>query len=408
MASRRSGRGGRAREGRQREHRPHILGPRVYRAGRSRYWRADLRPWGGGRIAVRNPKHPGWPTHGERTEDEDIARAWSWAYVDMLRDGVRSRLLGTGRARKVGEAMDDYLAHRMETVAPNTYSADRTALAHLATWAGRERRVDRIVARAAPAGFVALQELFGALSRKGYEPTTLYTYRKSMSTFFRWLGGANPASEVALPKTGRTDPDIFTDEDLAELRKAADRVDAARGHKPPSARLMLELAAATGCRQEELYALEWRRFSAEKRTVRIVHQLDRNTLRPVALKGKLARTTLVLPDWWDGGWYDPDARGLVLCRADGRPVGYRPQRHLIDRIYDAAGLNAPGRGYHALRHLYARRFIEQGGRLEELQRSLGHKSIRTTEAVYSHLSADTAAENARRRIYREEGLRVVR
>lgn len=63
---------------------------------RGRYWHADLRPWSGGRVPLRDPKAKGWPLKGERTEDEDVARRWAWAYVDRdaagsLRDAARRR-----------------------------------------------------------------------------------------------------------------------------------------------------------------------------------------------------------------------------------------------------------------------------------------------------------------------------
>ena len=50
---------------------PAELGPRVYRKGR--WWQVDLRPWRYGRPTMRNPKHPGWPDTGERTELQDVA-----------------------------------------------------------------------------------------------------------------------------------------------------------------------------------------------------------------------------------------------------------------------------------------------------------------------------------------------
>ena len=68
-------------------------------------------------------------------------------------------------------------------------------------------------------------------------------------------------------------------------------------------------------------------------------------------------------------------------------------------MYDLAEVNAEGQAWHALRHTYARRFVEAGGRLEELQHSLGHSSIRTTETCYGHFTDDTAASMARLRIY---------
>jgi integrase len=68
-------------------------------------------------------------------------------------------------------------------------------------------------------------------------------------------------------------------------------------------------------------------------------------------------------------------------------------------ILDLAGLNEDGVGYHSFRHTYARIFIESGGRFEELQKSLRHSSIVTTETLYGHFHEDVAAKLAGDRIY---------
>jgi site-specific recombinase XerD len=68
-------------------------------------------------------------------------------------------------------------------------------------------------------------------------------------------------------------------------------------------------------------------------------------------------------------------------------------------LYSVAGLMTPGRGHHTLRHSYARLFLESGGSLDQLQWSLGHRSIQTTEHVYGHLTHDKAATLARQAIY---------
>jgi integrase len=72
---------------------------------------------------------------------------------------------------------------------------------------------------------------------------------------------------------------------------------------------------------------------------------------------------------------------------------------MIQRILDTAGLNEMGVGWHSLRHTYAKRFIDMGGRIQELQKSLGHSSIQTTEQVYGHFEDEDAARMARQRIY---------
>ncbi len=71
-------------------------------------------------------------------------------------------------------------------------------------------------------------------------------------------------------------------------------------------------------------------------------------------------------------------------------------------ILDRAGLDRPGVGCHIDRHLYARDFIQLGGWSEEPQKSLGHRSMVTTEQLYGHFHEDVAAVLTRGRIYRED------
>ena len=73
----------------------------------------------------------------------------------------------------------------------------------------------------------------------------------------------------------------------------------------------------------------------------------------------------------------------------------------VGTIIARAKLDKPGRGAHAFGHAYARDFHEMGGRLEELQKSLGHSLIVVTEQSHGWLSANRAATLARARIYGE-------
>jgi len=70
----------------------------------------------------------------------------------------------------------------------------------------------------------------------------------------------------------------------------------------------------------------------------------------------------------------------------------------INALHDLDGLNAVGQAWHVLRHTYSRIFLESGGRLEELQKSLGHSAIQTTESYNGHFSEDSAVKPARQHI----------
>jgi integrase/recombinase XerD len=376
---------------RQRRHTPHRSGPRVYRRGR--YWSGDLRPWSGPRCALRNPRDDGWPRQGQRTEDEETARRWSWSYVEYYRDGIRRNHLGLAPApRKLADAVTEYLDGRGLYRAKNTVSADHAALSHLADWFGEKAMTDSMTA-------AELQKLVNTRLKAGYAPSSMKTLLTSWSPFFAWLGGSNPAKSVELPSHHKPERHSWTDEEIEKLLEGAEYVNRTKRERDwPDVELVVRFFLDSGCRQMEGYAAEWERISAKTDSIRIVYQLDRQTNERAMLKGKLARTALLLPGWRD--WYRPDAKGLILGRPDGKPLGYRSQVNLLTRVFDAARLKIPQIGHHSLRHTYARRFLEADGTLEQLQKFLGHVSIKTTEEDYAHFSESAAIERARKRLYR--------
>lgn len=371
----------------KRKHRPHKpeqLGPRVIRVGR--WYRCDLRPWGGGRPTMRDPKTAGWPDRGERTADLEVARRWAWAYLDLVRSAHRTRVLALPKDRRLADAVRRYLDHRRTSFEKATWSADRTALNHLLAAVAAHRAVHSIESS-------EIQEIVEDLLRREYQPSTVFTYRKCWQTFFRWCGPHDPVPGTKLGELHRPDVRSFDATEMVRLRTAADRVAAMRAE--PNARLALELALTMGLRQGEVFALRWEAIDPATRSVRVRWQIPKDSTTPTGLKGKRARTALVLPEWWS---FQRDASGYI-CGKAGRPVGTRTQRELITRVLDTAGLNETGMGWHVLRHTYARQFIERGGRFEELQKSLGHRSITTTETRYGHFHADVAVRLAGERIY---------
>lgn len=399
---------GRSRE-EQRPHRPHALGPRVYRTGGSRWYRVDMRAWGGIRTVLRNPEDPGWPDHGERTELEEIAEQWKWAYLALVRGEHRRRVMGLGRSpMQLSKAVEGFLGHRRRIVERATLGCDRTGTVHLLQHFGGNTRTNTLMGP-------ALQELVDELVDEGYQASTIEAYAKTWRIFLEWChfgicGQAlrrdkskrrlasyyDPIAEVVIPDPGKADIETLRDEDLPVLFEAARRVDSQQIGEFPEAVLACGIGLFMGLRQGEIFALSWQDLQADQRTVRPQWQVPKDSIELKPLKGKVARTALILPGWWD--LHHTDRVGFI-CGRRGRPVGTRTQRNLITRVLDTAGLNELGRGWHLLRHTYARMFIEQGGRLEELQKSLGHASIVTTETCYGHMHEDVAARLAKERIY---------
>lgn len=369
--------------------------PRVYRAQGSRWFRVDLRVWGGNRMVMRDPEAPGWPNAGARTDTKELAERWAWAYLDWIRGERRRRALGLSPDRLLVDAASAFLEHRSGAVERATWSADRTAINHLLDAFPARTRVHDVLAE-------DLQRIVDRMLRAGYRASTLRTYRKSWSVFFRHVGDWTPTDQLRITSRAAAplgEVETFGETEIEALFRAATLIDSQRIGEFPSGVLACALGLYMGLRQGEIFALQWADVDPETKTVRIRFQVpkDRMQLRPT--KGKWARTALVLPEWWTH--HRTDAVGFI-CGRTGRPVGTRTQRNLITRILDTAGLNRLGLGWHILRHTYSRRFLEAGGSLEQLSKSLGHATIATTQRRYEHLRPDVAAALARSRIYGEK------
>lgn len=302
--------------------------------------------------------------------------------------------------------MQRYLAQIERSRAVKTYLNAHAALAvQLVPVLGADAEVDTIDRD-------MLQSWVDRLVAQGYAIGTVSQYLIVAGTFFRWRteGAHTPTIGVAIPDPGERGVQLWTDDELEALHNAADTLDRSAdfGTGPRagvrSYRLLLELGLATGCRAAELGALEWSAFNAAERTVRVRLQLPPDgygkELQP--LKGRTNRTALVLPSWW--AFHDADARGPIV--AASRP-SHRSLSYWCEQIINAAGLKRDRQNAHSFRHTYARLCLEMGARLEELQRFLGHASIRTTESSYGWLTEQRATTLARARIY-GEGIQFVR
>lgn len=363
-----------------------------------------------GRVTMRDPGHPAWPDKGERTEDPAVAERWRWKYMALAQGQIRSRQLGEVAGMSLRDAFDELERYReRQGFAASTIQNDRSAIRSLADVVGWDRQLHDVTVRDVQA---AVDRLVDA----GYAPTTVQTYRIHLSHLFRWAGiTPNPASSkrgeydtgVVTPRIPEREIFTWSDVELERIREAADEVDRKRFRH---ARLMVEVALATGVRFRELLALRWADFDRHSKTVRIARQVSAYHNKLVAPKGRRARTAVVLPSLWE--YYDPDATGYVLPSptAEGRWMQSKYAEDTLQAVLEAAGLAGPGRAFHDFRRTYGRLFLESGGWMDELQRSLGHRSIRTTEQQYGKFQEDVAAQFAVDRIYgdgRARRLRVV-
>lgn len=342
---------------------------------------------------MRDPQSPGWPERGTRTDDVATARSWRAAYEEhWTRAGAAARERATGRYSTLRAGVDAWLSHREAQNADSTVSGSRTALTHLMEYVGEQTRPQAVSS-------AQIQQLWDDFLGQGYQASSVRNTRHHVSKFFTWLGtDPNPVASTKIPKQPQKDVRPWDPGQRRRIREAADRLDQQDAGEGLSRRLVVELLFGTGTRIQEAAAADWQWISRRSRIIRVVEQIARASNAPKRLKDGVARTAVVLREWWDH--HRDDGRGLILPGRDGSPIRHRRLHDIIVEILRAAGLKEQGKAAHQFRHTYAFLFLRRGGTMEQLQKSLGHKKIQTTQEYYDHFDSRHAARAGVRAIYR--------
>lgn len=201
------------------------------------------------------------------------------------------------------------------------------------------------------------------------------------------LAGVNFTGEVALPKIRQKNVEVFTESELKQLARIILR-------RTDETGLGILLTVYTGIRLGELCGLKWQDVNADtgmlhiQRTVERVAQEDGTTCLTV-LTPKTERSNRWIPI--------PQEMMRVLKPDQRSPETYLltseeiiPDPRTMQNRYRALlkRIGVPYRNFHALRHTYATRCIEQGIDAKSVSELLGHSDVRTTLRLYVHSSMD--------------------
>ncbi len=154
---------------------------------------------------------------------------------------------------------------------------------------------------------------------------------------------------------------------------------------------MVMLAALTGLRQGELFALRDRNVDLEAKTVMVENGVYKGEFWPVKTRASRRRVDLsatalrVLRQQLLAR--KPNDLGLVFPSPDGAILQDDNFRH---RVFSPAvrRTKLSGFRFHDLRHTYAALMVAAGAHPKYLQAQMGHSSIRVTLDLYGHLFPD--------------------
>lgn len=263
----------------------------------------------------------------------------------------------------------------------------------------------------------------------GLSPKTLRNMRNALNIAFKQavfdgVIAANPVQGVRLPKDKKKPMRVLSRTEQSSLEKEVNA-----SHEMCVQGIIVALY--TGLRIGELLALKWNDIDldATPATLHVQATLARqatpkeydrdyeiirhkegqataitvgdtktsNSNRKLYLPQKARTALLKLKQWRDmmqdtfgNAWGRED---FVITTLKGGPMEPRTYSDKLDVIVRAIGI--PHVNFHALRHTYATRAVENGMDIASLSRNLGHANISTTLNMYVHLLDEQQRESVK-------------
>lgn len=212
----------------------------------------------------------------------------------------------------------------------------------------------------------------------------------------------NPVKKIEKPKVEYKEPEIYTDEEVAQLLKCLEKET-----DVPHWQIIIKLAIITGMRRSELCGLEFKHFDYKNGVVHIQQALTYTKTKgydiyPIRKGSRTARQrTVSLPkelldeveklekirkverfakgreNLWMNGKYN-----FILAHEDGSPYHPRTVQRWWQRFIERHNLKYIN--LHALRHTSATLLIGLGVHAKTISERLGHSSTTVTMGTYGH------------------------
>lgn len=221
------------------------------------------------------------------------------------------------------------------------------------------------------------------LNTRGLKAASIDAALSAVDSFYMWIG-LGKASKVTRTKSrnsaqfgkGLSDEQIRAVMRAAERRTRPDRHGNATDPFGVRDRAIMGLFIMAGPRLAELGGVNDLDWHAEARSGSIVFRGKGSKVRKVMLQSALRPLML---DWRTERAQLGFPRTLepFFITRKGTRLGGRAIAHLVGVIGDEAGV--PGLHPHMLRHTFARKRLENGDTITDVQAALGHQSAETTQ-----------------------------
>ena len=335
--------------------------------------------------------------------------------ADAFRNRVETELragihVAASTSVTLAKAAEAYFAHQQTKITTVTYdNYERHWRLYLAPHLGAVRIVDIT----AP----VIQQTIDRLVSERRSIEGIHMARVVLGQIFKFaiLRGyaANNPLRTAPPQLPARSDDrtkVPSKDELRAIFAAVDQNPAWNNTMKGRTRVILLLATLTGMRSGEIRALQWENVDFENSEIKVRKAFDRygqiKSTKTKAGTRDIPMAALVrqaLREWKVSQPSNDD--GWVFVTRFGKPFGQNDLRSLWTVALWHAGLTKGGDAaisskvnfrlrygrpkyhFHALRHVAASLWIEQGMPLKELATYIGHTTVKTTLDIYGHLMA---------------------
>lgn len=324
------------------------------------------------------------------------------ALADLLKDIEENGLFSENKAMTFAELYDMWLKQHRLNVKPSTIATNRRFVeSHVLPYLG-EMKLDDITV-------VYCQKLVN----EWYEEYKQYSYFRKVTAQIMRFGEAmeimksNPMSKTILPRKKEEEKKLqyYTKEELQHFFKSLEQF----GNYKQLA--FFRALAFTGCRKSEILSLQWEDIDLFNKTISIGKTLaiDENldiiiqtpktssSVREISLDDETVKIlsrwrSIQREEYFQMGFNATSEKQFVFTNS--RNELYYPQvvndwlKYLIKKY------NLPKITPHNFRHTHASLLLQAGVPVKEVSERLGHKDIKITLEIYSHVMPEEAEKTA--------------
>ncbi len=333
------------------------------------------------------------PIAGNKRRAEEMLKSTLREFEDKAAAQAAQEAANPKANIQVSELVQEWLTIKRREVRANTYTSyEETALNHIIPYfAGMQ---------AATLTTAQIKQYYNAKFAAGLSPDSLTRHRTILRGMLDYaietldLFSVNVADRAKLPKSAaKRTPTYY---DPAQIKALFEAVEGESIEAP------VKLSATYGLRRSEALGLMWSAVDFKTKTIRIQHTVVRDgksVIMDNTVKEAASYRTMPLTQDMEAFLTALQARqrhnrrlcgneyhqsDYICVWDDGKPLDPAYVTSRFNRFL--ASKELPHIRYHDLRHSSASLLVNNGYKLEDVQRWLGHASLRSTER-YAHLQA---------------------